>query len=237
MCTLLSLKNRKLTIFSRLMLGNLAILIMASAISSYAILQLGQMRQLSSRIIQVHNVLIDLNKEMSAALLTKTRYEKKFLLVHDQSLYEGFLSSCSDFKNYLDRALALADSSKTRQALLRIQTLNQRYDALFQEEVDSLKSGKPIPRKSHGRKKERILNAAMEELTRLRSLSQQSILQKVNELDETGTRARTVAIIITAIALLLGILLSITITRSITLPLSRMKNKTEEIAGGYSGLI
>jgi len=76
MCTLLSLKNRKLTIFSRLMLGNLAILIMASAISSYAILQLGQMRQLSSRIIQVHNVLIDLNKEMSAALLTKTRYEK-----------------------------------------------------------------------------------------------------------------------------------------------------------------
>jgi len=77
MCTLLSLKNRKLTIFSRLMLGNLAILIMASAISSYAILQLGQMRQLSSRIIQVHNVLIDLNKEMSAALLTKTRYRKK----------------------------------------------------------------------------------------------------------------------------------------------------------------
>jgi len=145
MCTLLSLKNRKLTIFSRLMLGNLAILIMASAISSYAILQLGQMRQLSSRIIQVHNVLIDLNKEMSAALLTKTRYEKKFLLVHDQSLYEGFLSSCSDFKNYLDRALALADSSKTRQALLRIQTLNQRYDALFRRRSILLKAVNPSP--------------------------------------------------------------------------------------------
>jgi len=177
-------------------------------------------------------VLIDLNKEMSAALLSQTRYEKKFLLVHDQALYEGFLASRSDFRSYLDRAMALADSSEARQALLRIQTLNQRYDALFQEEVDLLRSGKRFPRKSHGRKKERIVNEAMEELTRLRSLSQQSILQKVNELDETGSRARTVAIVITAIALLLGVLLSITITRSITLPLSRMKNKTEEIAGG-----
>ncbi|HEX9080269.1 MAG TPA: HAMP domain-containing sensor histidine kinase, partial [Desulfuromonadaceae bacterium] len=73
---------------------------------------------------------------------------------------------------------------------------------------------------------------AVGELAQLRTLSQQSILQKIKDLDETGTRARTVAMVITGTALLFGIALSVGITRSITLPLSRMKKKTREIAEG-----
>lgn len=228
----LSLKQGHLTIFSRLMLGNLAVLLMATAVGAYAILQLGQMRTLTSRIIQVHNVLIDLNKELSAALLSQTRYEKKFLLVRDQALYEGYLAARADFGQYLGQALARADDDEVRQALQRVQALNHRYGELFREEAESLKKGDRPRRVRHGREKERLVNEAMEELAQLRSLSQQSILQKASELEETGGRARTVAIVITTIALLLGILLSVVITRSITRPLFRMKRKTEEIARG-----
>ncbi|HEX9078817.1 MAG TPA: hypothetical protein VF795_04445, partial [Desulfuromonadaceae bacterium] len=63
------------------MLGNLAVLAIATGVSVYAILQLGHMSTITHRIMLVHNVLIDRNKDMTAALLSETRYEKKFALV------------------------------------------------------------------------------------------------------------------------------------------------------------
>ncbi|BCS52611.1 ATP-binding protein [Geobacter sp. SVR] len=221
----------KLTIFSRLVLGNIAVLAMATAVSVYAILQLGHMKDISRRIIQVHNVLIDLNKDMTGALLSETRYEKKFALLQDETLHDGFLASRAEFEKYLNEALTLADSPEVKESLNRVRELNGAYAGLFEKDLASAEAGRR-PSKRHNREKERLVNEAMAELGRLKASSQQSILRKINELDRTGTRARTVAQVITGIALLFGIALSIVITRSITLPLSRMKKKTGEVAGG-----
>lgn len=222
----------RLTIFARLMLGNLAVLAMATGVSAYAILQLGHMKEITSRIIRVHNVLIDLNREMTGALLSETRYEKKFALLQDQALHEGFLASRAEFGKYLNEALALADSPGVKDALGRVRVLHDAYGSRFDEEVAASQSGRRLPRKRQQREKERLVDEAMTELGRLRTLSQQSILRKVGDLDEAGTRARTVAMTITVLALLSGIALSIAITRTITLPLSRMRAKTGEIAEG-----
>lgn len=230
--TLSVLTHSRLTIFSRLMLGNLTVLVMATGVSAYAILQLGHMKEITRRIIQVQNVLIELNKEMSGAILSETRYEKKFALLQDQNLYEGFIAARADFEKYLNESMSLADSAGMKDALKRVRKLNDAYGTHFDEEIVSLKAGRRLPQKRRRGENERLVNEAMEELAQLRSLSQQSILQKVSELDETGTRARTAAMVITGTALLSGIVLSVWITRSITLPLSRMKKKTREIAEG-----
>ncbi len=224
--------NTRLTIFSRLMLGNLAVLVIATGVSAYAILQLGHMREITHRIIQVHNALIALDKDMTSALLSETRYEKKFVLLQDQSLYEGFLAAKADFEKYLNEAMALAESAKVTDALRRVRELNQAYQARFEEEIASVRPPGRAPRKRYSREKERLVNAAMEELAQLRALSQQSIIDTVQELDEAGTRARTVAMAITGTAFLFGIALSFGITRSITQPLACLKKKTRDIAEG-----
>lgn len=226
------LRGIKLTIFSRLILGNLVVLIMATGVSIYAILQLGQMKKITHRITQVHTVLIGLEKDMTDALLSETRYEKKFVLIQDPALHDGFLASKADFEKYLNEAMALADSATIRKALERVQALNRSYHALFEQEIAALKAGSRIATKPSSREKERLVSEAVRELDQLKALSQQNILHKIQELDETGTTARTVAMLITGMALLLGIALSIGITRSITLPLSRMQKKTGEVAEG-----
>ena len=66
----------------------------------------------------------------------------------------------------------------------------------------------------------------------MKTLIHQSIFLKVKELDEAGVKAQTMAVVITAVAFLLGLLLSISITRSIIVPLARMQKKTVEIAAG-----
>jgi len=232
MLKLLGFSSTKLTIFSRLMLGNIVVLLIATGVSAYAIFQLDHIRRITHKIILVHNVLIDLDKDMTGALLSEIRYEKKFALLQDPALYEAFLASKKDFEKSLNEALALANSTAVKDALGRIQELNRAYGILFEEDVSSLKEGRRLPRKGRVREKERIVNEVMNELAQLKALIQQSIIRKIERLDEAGSKARAVAMVITVIALLFGIALSIRITRSITQPLSLVKNKTREIAKG-----
>jgi two-component system sensor histidine kinase GlrK len=212
------------------MFGNLVVLALVTLVSAYAIMQLGRMREITRRIIHVHSNLIDLNKEMTGALLSETRYEKKFALLRDQTLYENFLRSKGDFERYLNEALLLADDPRVTAALRQAEELNRVYGALVEREARSPEAG--VVRKRRAREKERLVDRLVEELARLRTMSQKSILTNATELDDTGRRARTVAAVITAVALLSGIALSIAVTRSITVPLARMRKKTAEIAEG-----
>jgi two-component system, NtrC family, sensor histidine kinase GlrK len=109
---------------------------------------------------------------------------------------------------------------------------HRTYQAIFEEEVAALRAGIIYPEEEYNREKERAVNETLDELSKLRALSQESIFHKVRNLDEAGTRARTVDMVITWTALLFGVILSVSITRSITVPLSRMKKKTGEIAEG-----
>ncbi len=214
------------------MLSNLVLLIIATGVSVYAILQLGHMRKITNRITLVDNVLIDLDKEMTDALLSEVSYEKKFALVQDPALYKGFLSSKRDFEKYLNEAVVVADSAKVKDGLIRVRKLNRNYHALFKKEITSAKAARPLLDKRHTREKERIVDKAMKELADLRTLSQQSIIKKIKALDEAGIRARTVAMVLTGMALLFGTVFSFRITRSITVPLTQMKKKTQKIATG-----
>ena len=112
MRTLFRFRGFNLTIFSRLMLGNLAVLAIATAVSVYAILQLGHMRVVTRHIILVQNVLIDRYNNMTGALLSEIRYEKKFTLFQDPPLYQGFLAARRDLAPALVGILAHAGDGK-----------------------------------------------------------------------------------------------------------------------------
>lgn len=221
-----------MTIFSRLMLSYIALLIMATGVSSYSILQLGQMRRVTHSIIMLDTNLLDLHKNMADALLSASRYEKNITVMWDSDLYKSFLSSKKDFERYLDEATALAEPGEMQEVLARLENRHRAYQALFAEEVVLLEAGSSRPQNHNREEKEQVFNQAMAELAQLKTLIHQSLFRKVKELDEAGVKAQTMAVVITAVAFLLGLLLSISITRSIIVPLSRMKKKTVEIAAG-----
>jgi two-component system sensor histidine kinase GlrK len=214
------------------MAGYVALLIMATGMSVYAIVQLGKVNAVTRSILLVDNPLIDLHKDITDALLSETRYEKKFIIMRDESLYESFLASGNDFEQHLRGAKLVAASDSVKVLLAGIEGLHERYRTLFDEEVGHLRAGKPYPRERYAGEKDQVVNAIFDELIKVRLLSQASIFHKVADLDKSGARARRAAIVITAVSLLFGIALSIVITRSITKPLHTMKNKTGEIAAG-----
>lgn len=200
--------------------------------SVYAIVQLGRVNGVTRSIILEDNTLIGLHKELTDELLSETRYEKKYLIVHDSAFYEGFLKSKAEFGRKLGEAIRLEVSGEIQSSLLSIAELHQTYVYLFMQEAEYLRTGQSYAKALYEAEKEQMVNAALEELVRVRALGQQVIVDKVRKLSEAGTQARNVAIAVSTVSLLFGVLLAIMITRSITKPLRIMQKKTKDIAGG-----
>jgi two-component system sensor histidine kinase GlrK len=223
--------NVKVSIFSRLMIGNLTLLALATGVAIYVIIQIYMVKQVSHSIL-LDNYMVDLQKELSDTLLSETRYEKKFVIMKDRSLRESFLSSTRYFEQQLGEASGVAISADAKDILTRVKNYHNQYQKLCELEATYLIAGQVYPQEQFNRTKESVVNVVFAELTKLRSSSEDNIVRKIKKLGDVGSKAMTFAMVLTTISLALGIVLSVIITRSITLPLSKMRDKTAEIARG-----
>ncbi len=222
----------RLSILSRLFLGYFFLLVLAAGMSLYTVVELGRVTDVTRSIILVDNPLISIHKDLTDALLSETRYEKKYLIVRDRAFYEGFLKSKGEFERSLHEALRLDISPEARALLNTASDYHLTYTALFNDEVDLLKDGTNYAGAWYAEEKEKAVNAAIDELIEIRLMGQQSMFDKVRKLSDAGTRARTIAIVVSWALLFLGILLAYLITRSIKRPLMIMQKKTRDIAEG-----
>jgi two-component system sensor histidine kinase GlrK len=223
-----------LGILSRLMIGYIVLIVFGVAVSFYVIYQLGRVNDMTYSILLTDNPLIDLQKDLTEALLSETRQEKKFLLLRDPSFYEGFRRSSEDFDRSLRKAeyVQAPDAEAIKALLTTVSGLHSQYRSVIDRETELLKQARPYSRDKYKAVKEQLVESMLDKLVQVRTLSQENMLRRVRNLGASGARARQVAISISAVSLLLGVLLSVVITRSITRPLREMKKKTGEIAAG-----
>jgi two-component system sensor histidine kinase GlrK len=214
------------------MIGYVVVLALATGVSVYAIIQLGQMRDVTHSIILVDNPFLDLHNKLSDALLSETRYDKKYTILHDKALHDNFLTARAEFEAHLDEAARIADTDEMRGVILRVLGFHRFYQALFTEEAGYIQTGKKYNAAWFNAEKEKAVDALMGELMQVRVLSQNSIFGKVHQLNKAGVRAINAATVTTATALIFGVVLSLIITASITKPLAVMKRKTAEISSG-----
>ena len=223
------------SIFSRMMMGYLFLLVLAMSVSVYSIVQLGRVRDVTQSVIFEDNVLLDLHKSLAGSLLAETQNENKFISLHDQAFYDGFLLAWRDFDTYLAQTKALARSPELRTLIERIGALHIGYQTLFDDEAALRRTETPYVASRYRVMKETAVNELTEALRTMEGMVQRTIIGKVTRLNEAVGQAGNIALTVTASSLVLGIIISLLITRSITVPLDRMAQKTTEIASGIYG--
>lgn len=221
----------RLTIFSRLFVGYAALFVLLTAGSVYAVLKLHRLEEIAHSMATASTT-IEIDEKLTDALLSEIRYEKKFVFMGDDTLYDHFLMASGEFEQHHQEALAIADAPEAADLLAGIKLWHDRYRALFDREVTHLRAGEEYPAERLAEEKDQAVDEVTKGLRQLRLLSQQVAAGKVRELGEAGTAARKVAVAITAAAVVLGVVVSFVITRSITGPLTVLKRKTREIAQG-----
>lgn len=222
----------RLSIFHRLIIGYLAAFVPIIAVSIYSIFQLQQFTSITSSIINIDNRTIDYEKKLTDSLLSQIRYERKYILIKDDSLYDRFLLSKIDFAKYLDEAVSLSGNPQKMGILKTIKEHHNRYQSIFDKEVEHLRANRHYPQAQYKHEKEKAVEEIMEGLKGLRAQSQQDTYDRIKKLRDSGISSRRLAAAMAVIAVLWGIGTAFFITKGIAEPLSMVINKTREASGG-----
>lgn len=221
----------RLSLFSRLTFGYLAIFLTVALAGFYAVVQLRHFRELTESILKVDNRILDHEKTLADLLLAQSRAEQKFTITRDEAWYLQFVRLKIDFEGRLQSAFMLQDPAATP-VLQRIARDFQRYDEIVNDEARLVRANKRYPQAQYKQDKDTLIDAMLASFEKLRLNQQQLTYTKVTDLAAAADHAGEVSALISIACLLAIVLLSLFITKSITRPIGLLKSKTREIASG-----
>ena len=220
------------TIFSRMVIGYLAIFIPVVAVSAYAFSRLALFQRVTDQILQIDNRMRDLEQKLADSILAQTRYEKKYIITKDRELHNQFMVAEREVSKRVNEAISVADTPQKRDVLIRIKNYCERYKSIFNEEVEFIDRKQPYLQDKYKEEKEKTVDEILWELRNLKLYAEQDTYDKIEHLGQSGAKANKVAILTGVGFILSGIVISIFITRSITGPLSFLRKKTRQVAKG-----
>lgn len=226
------IKNIRLSIFARLIISYLLLFSMLAGVSFYFIYQLNQFNQVTQSIILTDTTILEYSNQMSDALLSESRYDRKFVVLKDEKLYESYLQTKNEFNQLLKTALTKTNSGEIKYLLNTIGNQHQRFNRLVNLERELIHVAKTYPAEQYAEEKKKTADSIIEQLKKIRQATENNVFAKIVNLDERGDKARNISILISIVALSAGLIIAFIITGSIKKPLDVMRAKTIEISQG-----
>ena len=178
----------RLSLFSRLTIGYLAIFLIVALASAYAVLQLRYFRDLTQSILKVDNRILDYEKALADLLLAQSRAEQKFAITRDEAWYLQFVRLKIEFEGRLESAFAVEDPMATP-VLKRIARDFGSYDEIVNEEARLVRAKTPYPQEEYKQKKDSLIDSMLASFEKLRLNQQQLTYAKVSDLAAVADQA------------------------------------------------
>ncbi len=222
----------RLSIFARLVISYLLLFSMLAGVSLYFIYHLSRFNQTTRSIILNDTSILEYSKQLSDALLSESRYDRKFVILKDEALYENYLLAENEFNQLLKEAVTKTTSEEIILLFYTIGAQHQKFGRLVSEERELIRNARSYPAEQYAAEKKKIADTIIEQLKKIRHSSEKNIFTKIVNLSESGDKAKNVAIMISIFALSTGLIVAFIITRSIKKPLDVMRAKTIKISQG-----
>jgi len=219
----------KLTIFSRLVIGYLVIFVLVIAMNLYTIVRLGQLNDGTRSVLMSHHRMMENLGKLTDTLLSQIGYEKKFLITKDEAFYTQFSRLKRDWDLSFGEVMFLASGAEVRESLGEIKASYERYQSLLQEEAAYVRRSLSYTAQRFKEAKEEATNLILEQLDKTRADSQQTMVQRLEDLYEAGAGARRMAIWMTGAFILVGLVVSFFMNRSITRPIDLLKRRPAKL--------
>ncbi len=215
----------KLSIFWRLALSSLAIIIVVAGVNFYALSQLRQLTALSTELVSYHYPSIDTTKRLLANLYTQLGSEKKYLAVRDLAFVRDFAQEVDEFRQIL-ATLQEQESAPDGQKLLKeVDRLHQEYLDLFRGEADR----QARPSAGYAGRRDALIARMTDALDAYVSLHETRANALVIDSRARSARAEIITQQLVIAVVLLGLGLAGLATYSIMHPLRRVKEHIRQI--------
>jgi two-component system sensor histidine kinase GlrK len=225
----------RLSIFARLIISYLVLFSMLVGVSLYFIYNLSRFNQITRSIILNDTATLEDSKQLSDALLSESRYDRKFVVLKDEELYDNYLQAKNEFNQILNEAFTKTTSEEIKDFFYTVGVQHQNFGRLVNEERELIRIAKPYPSDRYASEKKKITDNIIELLKKIRHTGERNVFTKILNLSESSDRAINFSRIILVLALSTGLIVAFIITRSIKKPLDVMRAKTVEISQGNFG--
>ena len=223
---------RSLTIFKRLGLGYLAILLVVIVLGVYVTLKLGQLNQIIRSINSIDGETVRLANSSRDVALTLRGLEKKYVVSGDVDFYHRFSETEKYIKEYLERINTLVDTPEKERLIDDVKELHSRYLSLVQIEVNLIKSGEDYPHEEYQGRKEDLISRIISDLEGITKAAKEGVNRKIETSGVIGSRAFKVVAVINVVAVTMAILIAFFNARTINRPIRLLIKGTRKISKG-----
>lgn len=223
---------RKLTIFKRLVLGFLLILLLVTALGLYSNFKLDQLNHIIRSISSVDSEIIRMSNRLRDDLLTQRKFERKYVVSQDKDFHREFLETQPYIEKHLEQISVLSRAADQGNLFADLQALYNRYLVTVQTEVDLITNKERYAQQAYENTKENLTEQMMRKLEELTATAETAIDDKITLSSEIGSEASKAVVIITIVSLLLGVLIALFNARTINRPIRLLIAGTKEIARG-----
>ncbi len=223
---------RGFTIFKRLALGYLAILLVVVALGIYTTLRLDHLNQITCSISSIDGETIRIATELRDNALSQRGFEKKYIVSRDKDFYHQFLEIEKHIETDLKRISALITTPEKKRLISEIKKLHSQYLSIVQNLVHSTKIDKKYPQKRDQEEKKKLINGTTDKLEQVIEIAKADVERKIKRSGEIGARASRITVTISIAAIIMGILIAFFNARTINYPILRLIKGTREIAEG-----
>jgi two-component system sensor histidine kinase GlrK len=224
----------RLSIFWRLVLTYLIIIVVMAGVNVYALLQIRQLSGLSAEMVAHHHPEIETAKRLLASFYDQVQSQKKYLAVHAATFLDHFDQETEEFQHALTHQYGREPSPQGQQLLKEVERLQQQQISLFHAQLsapaapDSTDSAS-----SYDVQLEAIADRLSASLQNYIRLHEAQISVGLNASRASSVKAETVTEQLVLVALLFGLGLAAVASYNILRPLRRLQAHIKEIGQGH----
>lgn len=225
----------RLSIFWRLALGSLAIILVVAGVNLYALFQLRQLTKLNSELVSYHTPAIDQAKHLITSLYAQLRSEKQYRVVRDPVFLKGLDDEADEFRKTLTGLQGQETEPEGRKLLDNLQRLHQDYRRLVRERGERPSSLPGDPSADHELRRDALMTHMVDQLDAYIAVHENRVGTLVNEARSNSARAEAVMERLLVAAVVLGFGLAAIASVSILRPLRRIQEHIRRIGQGQFG--
>ena len=223
---------RKFTIFKRLGLGYLVILLVVIALGVYSTLKLGQLNQITRSISSIDGETIRIANRLRDDVLSQRGFDKKYVMLKDIDYHRQFLETGKYIEKDLEQISILMDTAEKKGLIDDVKGFYTQYLYIAQEEVRLIEGNKGYSQEGYEEKKEGLAGQTIYKLEEVIGIAEAAMESKIEMSGKIGSQASRVAVIITIVSVIMAILIAFFNARTINRPILLLIKGTREIAKG-----
>lgn len=222
----------RLSVFWRIVLTSLVIIVVMAGVNLYALFQLRQLTALSTNLATRHYPAIESAKRLLTALYAQLNSEKKYLAVRDATFLHHFDEEVDEFHRGLQ---ALEIQELTPQGIQLIEDakrLQQERLMIFRSELEKGVSSPAAPSADYESRRDALMDRISATLQQFINLHETGISVGVSRSRESSAQAEAVTEQLVLLALVFGITLAGFASYTILRPLRQLQSHIKQIGHG-----